>query len=225
MRSLSYQQLKEKAPTKPIDLATAITWLKENSRQSFDETIELHFRLGVNAEKSDQMVRGQVKLPAGAVTKPDIVVFTDSEAEQKEVIAAGAKKAGGEKLINEISSSGTLKADITIATPDIMPKVAKTARTLGPKGLMPNPKTGTVSDKPAELVKELLSGKISFKMDQLGNIHQAVGKASWDNDQIATNAQTLIQAVKSSKPASSKGEFLKAVFIKSTMSPSLRITV
>lgn len=224
MKNKLYQQLKKDAPTENVDLETAVKWLKKNTRKTFDETIELHIRLGVNHEKSDQMVRGQVTLPSGAIGIPDIVVFTDVESEQKESKQAGAKTAGGEELIAEIDSKGSLKADITIATPSMMPRVAKIAKVLGPKGLMPSPKTGTVSDKPTEVVKELLGGKISFKMDQLGNIHQAIGKASWNDDQIITNIQTLLQAITSAKPDSAKGEFLKATYIKSTMSPTIKIT-
>lgn len=224
MPSKIYQQLKKDAPTDSIELETAVKWLKENTRKSFDETIELHVRLNVDHEKSNQMVRGQVTLPSGAIGTPDIVVFAEDESEQKESKKAGALLAGGEKLISEIDAKGSLKADITISTPSMMPKVAKIAKILGPKGLMPSPKTGTVSDKPVEVVKELLGGKISFKMDQLGNIHQAIGKASWNDDQIITNVQTLLQAITSSKPDSAKGEFMKAIYIKSTMSPSLRIT-
>lgn len=224
MKSKTYLQLKKEAPTDSVELVEAVKWLKENTRKSFDETIELHVSLGVNYEKSDQMVRGQVMLPAGAVGIPDIVVFTDDESEQKEAEKAGAKQAGGEKLISEIESKGSLSADITIATPGMMPKVAGIAKILGPKGLMPSPKTGTVSDEPVEVVKELLGGKISFKMDQLGNIHQAIGKASWDEDKIISNVETLLQAITAAKPDAAKGEFLKAIYIKGTMSPSLKIT-
>jgi len=117
-----------------------------------------------------------------------------------------------------------LKADVTIATPSMMAKVAKIAKVLGPQGLMPSPKTGTVSDEPVKVVEDLLGGKISFKMDQLGNVHQAIGKASWEDEKILSNVQALMQAITVARPDSAKGEFLKAIYIKSTMSPGIRIT-
>lgn len=225
MRSKSYQQMKKSAPAQAVSLEDAVSWLKENTTTKFDSTVEVHVRLGVDSQKSDQMVRGQIVLPAGAVTKPVIVVFTDSAAQQKEVIAAGAAAAGGIELINQIKTDGSLRADITISTPAMMPKVAQIAKVLGPQGLMPNPKTGTVTEQPSAVIGELLAGKISFKMDQLGNIHQAVGKVSWDADKIILNAKVFLEAVKAAKPSASRGEFFKSVSLKSTMSPSLPLSL
>jgi len=217
--------MKKELPSQPVTIAEAIAWLKANVQTKFDSTVEVHIRLGVDSQKSEQMVRGQVVLPAGAVTKPFIVVFTDSAAQQKEALASDAGAAGGLELIEQIKQAGSLKADITIATPSMMPKVAQIAKILGPQGLMPNPKTGTVSDQPATVIGELLAGKISFKMDQLGNLHQAVGKLSWEADKIFLNTKVFLDAVRAAKPPAARGEFLKAVFLKSTMSPSIPLQV
>lgn len=224
MSSKKYRELKEKAPTEAVSTEEAVEWLKSNVRGSFDETIEVHVNLGIDAEKSDQMVRGQLNLPSGAIGTPEIVVFTEDSEEQKKVKEAGAKQAGGDKLIDEISESGVLNADIAIATPAMMPKVAKVARILGPKGLMPNPKTGTVAENPVEAVNELMGGKISYKMDQAGNIHQAIAKVSWEKEEILANIKAFIQSVREERPAAAKGELIKAVYLKSTMSPSIKVT-
>ena len=217
--------MKKAIPSQPISIDEAVAWLKANVKTKFDSTVEVHIRLGVDAQKSEQMVRGQVVLPAGAVTKPAIVVFTDDAAAQKEAMAGGAEAAGGVELIEQIKKDGSLRADITIATPSMMPKVAQIAKILGPQGLMPNPKTGTVTDQPAAVISELLAGKISFKMDQLGNLHQGVGNIRWDEEKITLNTKTFLDAVKAAKPSASRGEFLKSVFLKSTMSPSLPLNV
>jgi len=152
-------------------------------------------------------------------------VFTEDIATQKKATEAGAKRVGGDELIKDIEETGKLDADITIATPSMMPKIAAVAKVLGPKGLMPNPKTGTVSDDPVAVVKELLGGKLSFKMDQLGNLHQALAKVSWDADKISSNVEAFIQAVKDARPASTKGELILTISLKSTMSPAIRLTV
>lgn len=225
MRSKSYKSLKEKSPEGAVALSAAVDFLKKNARAKFDETVEIHIRLGVDPEKSDQMVRGNVSLPAGAVNKQSIVVFTDSAEDIDEVKEAGAAAAGGEELIAEILKQGSLDADVTIATPAMMPKVAKVAKILGPKGLMPNPKTGTVSPTPVEVVRKLMGGLVSFKMDQLGNVHAAVAKISWEQEKIMENARAFVQAVKAVRPATARGEFLRSVSIKVTMSPALHITV
>lgn len=225
MRSKTYRAVKEKTSAEAIDLNAAIAFIKEHARSTFDETVELHIHLSIDQAKSDQMVRGTVSLPAGLVKQQSIVVFTEDTDAQTAATAAGATRAGGEELIADIEQAGKLDADITIATPSMMPKIAKVAKVLGPKGLMPNPKTGTVTDDPAGVVKELLGGKLSFKMDQLGNIHQALAKVSWDADKIASNVLSFIQAVKDARPASAKGELILSATLKSTMSPAIRISV
>ena len=190
------------------DIATAVKEVKEAAKAKFDETVEVHVHLGVDPEKSDQMVRGSVTLPAGTPKKKNVVVVDD---------------ATGEALIAQIEKDGALDADIVVATPSMMPKLAKVAKILGPQGLMPNPKTGTVSDTPEEVVKELEGGKISFKMDKGGTIHEAVGKASWDAEKLEQNVAALIEAVKAAKPASAKGTYLKSISVCTTMGRATRV--
>lgn len=216
--------LKEK-PARPVALAEAVSFIKSNSKSSFDETVELHIRLGVDYSKSDQTVRGTVSLPSGAVKAKKVIVFASSPADQVKAKEAGAFQAGGEELVSEIASAGELDADVAVATPDMMPKISRIARILGPKGLMPNPKNGTITPKPAEAVKELAAGKKAFKMDQLGNIHEAVGKASWDDARIIANAKAIIEAVRTARPATAKGDYIKKVTLKSTMGPSVQVAL
>jgi len=224
MASRTFQQLKTSAPTEATSLTEAVSWLKENTRQNFDETLAIHVHLGIDPSKSDQTVRGTVTFPAGAIKQQKITVFTEDATQQKQATEAGATQAGGEELINQIKQTGTIEADVTIATPAIMPKVAPIARTLGPLGLMPNPKTGTVTDDPVSAIKDLMGGKTSFKMDQQGNLHLAVAKASWDQEKIEANITAFLSTLKELKPASTKGEFIKSITLTSTMSPGIKIT-
>lgn len=212
-------------PTGLQDVATAVTLLQKQARKSFDETIELHLRLGVDTSKSDQMVRGNVQLPGGAAKQKVVAVFAMDVQLQDAAKKAGATIVGGEELVKQVLAEGKLDADIVVATPDMMPKIAPAARVLGPQGLMPSPKTGTVTPDPATVVAELLAGKLSFKMDQLGNIHEAVGKCSWEAEKIISNVQALVAAVKQVRPTGMKGELIKSVTLASTMSPGIKITV
>lgn len=223
--SKTYNKIKEKFPREAVDIQTAVSLLKEHTRASFDETIELHVHLGINVGKSDQMVRGQAVLPSGSAKNKRIVVFTADATQKKAVLEAGATLAGGEELVKMIAEKGSLAADVAIATPEMMPKIAKVARILGPKGIMPNPKTGTVSPEPASVVVELMAGKISFKMDALGNIHEAVGKAHWEADKITANAAALLDAIAHARPAAMKGQLIKTVTLSSTMSPGIRVNI
>lgn len=211
MRSKSYKAAKDKMPAEAVDVTTAVQLLKETAGKKFDETVEVHIHLGVDPEKSDQMVRGSVTLPAGAPKEKNVVVIKND--------------AASEKLLQEIEKNGTLEADVVVATPDMMPKIARVARILGPKGLMPNPKTGTVTPNPEDVVKELAGGKVSFKMDQLGNIHEAVAKLSWEPEKIVANIRALLEAARAARPATTKGELLKKVVVKSTMSPAIRVSM
>lgn len=223
MRTKRYKTIKEKSPTEAVPTSEAVDFIKQNTRSKFDETIELHIGLGINPAKSDQMVRGSVTLPAGSVKKQRIIVFTNDSAVSRAALDAGAERAGGDDLLKEIKDTGSLDADITIATPDMMPKIAGVARILGPKGLMPNPKIGTVTPDPAKAVKDLQSGKTSFKMDQLGNIHLAVGKVSWEAEKIIANINAVMDVMRHSRPASAKGEFIQSLTISSTMGPGISI--
>lgn len=194
-----------------MDIAAAIQKLKELPKRKFDETVEVHINLGIDPGQGSQAVRGSVQLPAGAPKQKKIVVIKQD--------------AASEKILKDIEGTGSIDADIVIATPDMMPRLAKVARILGPKGLMPNPKIGTVTSDPEKVVQELAGGKLSFKMDPLGNIHEAVAKLSWDAEKIVANISALLEAVKLARPETSKGEFLKTIVVKSTMSPGLRITL
>lgn len=224
MRSKSYRDQKAKVPADAIDLTQASALVKELAHAKFDEAVELHVHLGVTPSKSDEMVRGSTVLPAGAAKQKKVAVFAVGQAEQKAAKEAGATLVGGEELIAIVAEKGSLAADIAIATPDIMPKLAKVARILGPVGLMPNPKTGTVTKDPATAVRELSAGKLSFKMDQLGNIHEAIGRISWDAQRVTDNAMALLEAIKAARPATLKGQLIRTIALKSTMGPAIRVT-
>lgn len=208
-----------------MSLATAVQFLKDNARAKFDETVELHIVLGVDAGKSEQSVRGSVVLPAGTPKQKRVAVFTTDEAKQTEAKNAGAVMVGGDTLIADIEKNGISDIDITIATPDMMAKIAKIAKVLGPKGLMPNPKTGTVTPDVAKAVAELAAGKVSFKMDSQGNVHGAIAKASWSVEKMETNARAFIEAVRAVRPATQRGEFMKKIVLKTSMSPAIRISL
>lgn len=225
MRSKSYKQVKEKLNEEQMPLAAAVQFLKENARAKFDETVELHIVLGVEAGKSEQSVRGSVVLPEGTPKQKRVAVFTTDEAKQAEAKKAGAALVGGDSLIADIEKNGISDIDITIATPDMMAKIAKIAKVLGPKGLMPNPKTGTVTPDVAKAVAELAAGKVSFKMDNQGNVHGAIAKASWTAEKTETNARAFIEAVRAVRPATQRGEFMKKIVLKTSMSPAIRVSL
>lgn len=218
-----YRSIQSAAPQEAVGIEKAVTFLKEHARKSFNETIEIHVRLGVDAGKSDQIVRGNVTLPSGSVKQKRVAVFTSDEAESKAAKEAGASLVGGQELIDQIAKEGKLDADVAVASPEMMPKIAKVARVLGPQGLMPNPKTGTVNPKPSEAVKDLLAGKISFKMDSTGNVHEAVGKADWEDGKIIANVSALLEAIRASRPSTAKGEFIKKITLSSTMGVGIKI--
>lgn len=225
MRSKSYKQVKEKIGETSMDIPSAVKFLKENARAKFDETVELHVALGVDYEKSDQMVRGNVVLPGGTPTQKRIAVVTADTAKQEEAKKAGAALTGGDDLIADIEKNGLADIDVVIATPDMMPKIARVAKVLGPKGLMPNPKNGTVTPDVAKAVQELAAGKITFKMDAQGNIHAALAKASWDAEKTQQNVEALLAAIKAARPQNQRGEFMRKIVLKTSMSPAVRITL
>lgn len=225
MSGKNYKSEQEKMPKEAVSLQEAVTFLKSNSGRKFDETIEVHVRLGVDASKSEQTVKGSAQLPSGSVRKKRVAVFTSGDARQADAKSAGADIVGGEELIKTIAEKGNLDTDIVVATPEMMPKLAKIARILGPKGLMPNPKVGTVTTDVAKTIADLLGGKISFKMDQSGNIHEAVGKVSWDAEKTIANIEAVLEAVKASRPATAKGQFITGVTVCSTMSPGVSVNI
>ncbi|MDZ4339661.1 MAG: 50S ribosomal protein L1 [candidate division NC10 bacterium] len=212
----------EQAP-QPVELRKAIAVLKSVASAKFNETVEMAVRLGVDPRKADQLVRGTVVLPHGTGQSIRLLVFTKGEKE-KEARDAGADVVGCEDLIEKIQQ-GWLEFDRAIATPDVMGQVGKLGKILGPRGLMPNPKTGTVTFDIARAVKEFKAGKIEYRVDKAGIIHAPFGKASFSEEQLLENATVLLEALLRAKPASSKGKFLKGVALSATMSPSVRVDV
>ncbi len=206
--------------TKDYSLPEAVEVLAKFPKAKFDETVELSFRLGVDATSGDQNVRGTTPLPNGSGKKVRIIVFTDSP---EAALAAGADHAGLQELMTKINE-GWLDFDVAIATTDAMKQVRTLARVLGPKGLMPNPKSGTVTDDIAAGIKAVKAGRVEFKMDKTANLGVGVGKRSFTTSQIVENAQAVIDAVGKSKPATFKGgQYIKSLTISSSMSPAVRI--
>ena len=213
--------------TKDVDLAklytldAAVALVKKCATAKFDETVELHVRLGVDPKQADQQVRGTVGLPHGLGKTKKVVVVTRGE-KQKDAVSAGADLAGGDDLIDQISK-GFLDFDILVATPDMMKDLAKLGKVLGPKGLMPNPKSGTVTMDVVKTVKELKAGRVEYKVDDFGIVHVPVGKASFDAAKVAGNAKTVLEAIIKAKPSASKGVYLLSVTLSSTMGPGVHL--
>lgn len=225
MRSKRYQEAAKLIDgKKTYSLTEAVELAKKTANTKFDSTIELHVALGIDPKKGEQQVRGTLTLPhgtGGAAKKVAAFVSGDKEKEAKD---AGAEMVGGEDLIAEIAKSGKCDFDIAVATPDMMPKLAKIAKILGPKGLMPNPKTDTVSTQVAKMVEELKKGKLAFKNDDGGNIHVSIGKASFDPAKLTENATAILEALKRLKPASSKGTYLKLIVMAASMGPGIKVS-
>lgn len=208
----------EKGKEYPIE--EAISLVKETSQVKFDATIELHARLGIDPKKGDQQIRGTVVFPNGFGKAKKIAVFTSDERAAKE---AGADLVGNEELIKEIKNTEKINFDIAVATPDMMPKLAQIAKVLGPKGLMPSPKNETVTTNIKKTIDELKKGKLTYKNDDTANLHQAIGKASWEAGKIKENYDAFMDILKKAKPQTSKGEFIKALYLTSTMGPSVKL--
>ncbi len=203
-------------------LSDAVKKVKECATAKFDETVEVAVNLGVNPKHADQQVRGTVVLPHGTGRSVRILVFAQGE-KVKEATQAGADFAGGDELADKILKENWLDFDVAITTPDMMRVVGKLGRVLGPRGLMPNPKTGTVTMDLASTIKDFKSGKIEYRVDRAGVIHAPVGKASFSEEALVANVKELIQALVRAKPSSSKGTYLKSMFLTSTMGPSYRL--
>lgn len=206
---------------KVYSLAEAAALVKQTAKAKFDETVELHIKLGIDPKQSDQIVRGTVTLPHGIGKTRKVAVITKGE-KQAEAKEAGADMIGGDDLIEDISK-GSLDFDVLVATPDIMKDLSKVAKILGPKGLMPNPKAGTVTFEIGDTVKELKKGRVEYKNDSYGIIHCPVGKVSFDAEKLADNIKTLFEAVSKAKPSSSKGQYIKSVSVSSTMGPGIYV--
>jgi large subunit ribosomal protein L1 len=199
----------------------AVRLLKSFPDSKFDETVELNIRLGVDPRKADQMVRGAISLPKGTGKTIRVAAFAKGE-KAKEAKDAGADVVGDEDLAEKISS-GWLEFDAAVATPDMMPVVGKLGRVLGPRGLMPNPKSGTVTDNVAKAVGDLKGGLVEYRTDRHGNLHMIIGKKSFSEEDLAQNYLTVIDEILRAKPASSKGRYLRSVTLSTTMGPGIRI--
>jgi large subunit ribosomal protein L1 len=202
-------------------LDAAVAAVKQNANSKFDESLDLVFRLGVDPKKQDQMVRGGVSLPYGTGKAVRILVLTKGEKE-KEARDAGADHVGFDEYVTKIKE-GWLDFDVAVATPDVMPEVGKLGKILGTRGLMPSPKTGTVTFDVAAAIKSLKAGKVNFKADKTGNVHTMIGKASFDADKIRKHVLTLVAEIQRVKPAKAKGTYLKSVTLSSTMGPGYRL--
>lgn len=208
--------------TKTYDLEEAVALVKKTASAKFDETIEAHFRLGVDGRHADQQVRGAVVLPHGTGKTVKVLVFAKGN-KVDEALAAGADYAGGDELVPKIQNEGWLDFDVVVATPDMMGVVGRLGRVLGPKGLMPNPKAGTVTMDVTKAIQEIKAGKIEYRLDKTNIIHVPVGKASFTEEQLTDNFQTLIDAINKVRPAAVKGQYLKSVTLTSTMGPGVKI--
>jgi len=201
--------------------AEALELVKGLASAKFDETVEVAIRLGVDPRKADQMVRGTVALPSGTGKDVRVAVFAAGEA-ATEARAAGADFVGADDLAAEVEG-GMLDFDVAIATPDLMPQVGKLGRVLGPRGLMPNPKTGTVTTDVAKAVADFKGGKVEYRTDRYGNVHVPLGKASFSTDALGTNLRAVLEEIERAKPASAKGRYFKRITIASTMGPGIKI--
>ena len=202
-------------------LEEAAALVKKCATAKFDESVELHVRLGVDPKQADQQVRGTVGLPHGLGKSKKVAVVVRGE-KQKDAKAAGADMVGAEDLIEQIAK-GFTDFDVLVATPDMMKDLSKLGKVLGPRGLMPNPKSGTVTMDVAKTIKELKAGRVEFKVDDYGIIHVPVGKASFSSDKIAGNARTVLEALTKAKPAASKGVYIMSITLTSTMGPGLKV--
>lgn len=206
---------------KLYSLEDASKLIKEVNTASFDASVDMHIKLGVDPRKADQAIRGTVSLPHGTGKTKKVLVFCEPD-QVEEAKAAGADYAGLDEFVEKVQG-GWVDMDVVIATPSVMPKIAKLGRVLGPRNLMPNPKVGTVTDKLGETVQEVKKGKVSFRVDKFGIIHSTVGRVSFSSEQINENAGALLQTLTKMKPASAKGNYMKSIYMASTMSPGIQI--
>ena len=204
------------------DPADAISTVKKLATARFDETIEVHIKTGCDGRHADQQIRGAVVLPHGTGKQVRVLVFAKG-AKADEAVAAGAEFVGAEELIPRIQNDGWFDYDVVVATPDMMGVVGRLGRVLGPKGLMPNPKAGTVTMDVTKAVKEIKAGKIEYRLDKTNIIHVPIGKASFTEEQLSDNFQTLIGAINKAKPATLKGQYLKSVTLAPTMGPGVKV--
>ena len=208
--------------TKLYDPEEAIELVQKTAKAKFDETVELHIRLGVDPRHADQQVRGAVVLPNGTGKKVRVLVICKAD-KAKEAEEAGADYVGGEEMVAKIQKENWFEFDVVVATPDMMGVVGRIGRVLGPKGLMPNPKSGTVTMDVAKAIREIKAGKVEYRVDKTAIVHVPVGKASFGTEKLTENVKTLMEAVIKAKPATAKGTYLKSVVMTSTMGPGIKI--
>ncbi len=220
-RGKKYKAARQQVPAKPCTLDEAIPLIKKIKYAKFDETLELALLLGVDPKHADQLVRGTVVLPHGTGTSKRVLVIATGE-KIKEAEKAGADHVGGPEMAQRIQE-GWLDFDAIVATPDTMKDVGKLGKILGPKGLMPNPKTGTVTFDVAKAVQEIKAGKVEFRVDKTSIIHVPLGRTSFDETKLIENARVLVAAVMRAKPPTAKGRYLRSAYLSSTMSPSVRL--
>src|SRR6478609_1899075 len=216
-----YTAARQQVPVRPHSLEEAVPLLQKVKFTKFDETVELAVRLGVDPKHSDQMVRGTVVLPHGLGKSKKVLVIANAE-KQREAKEAGADEIGGEELVDKINGGWT-DFDAVVATPDMMRAVGKLGKVLGPRGLMPNPKTGTVTTDITKAVQEIKAGKVEFRVDKTGIVHAPIGKVSFPAANLIANAHALVDSIVKAKPAAAKGKYLRSVTLSSTMGPGVRI--
>src|SRR5678809_632518 len=212
---------RQQVPDRPHSIEDAVPLMQKVKFAKFDETVEIAMRLGVDPKHADQMVRGTVVLPHGLGKTKRVLAIAGGE-KQKEAQEAGADFVGGEEVVERITG-GWIDFDAVVATPDMMRAVGKLGKVLGPRGLMPNPKTGTVTPNVAQAIKEIKAGKVEFRVDKTGIIHAPVGKTSFAPDSLVANTHALVDSIVKAKPAAAKGKYLKSVTLSSTMGPGVRI--
>ena len=223
-RSKRYKEAAKKATQTPVAIDQAIDTLKGFNATKFDASVELIFSLGIDPKQADQMIRGSLSLPHGVGKTKRVIAFCPDHLVDA-AKAAGAVKAGGQALVQEIEKDNFTDFDVAISTPDMMRFVGRLGKVLGPKGLMPSPKAGTVTPDIGKAVQEYAAGKVEFRNDAGGNVHSVVGKVSFDKQKLIDNANAMIAQIRKMKPATSKGAFFKKVVLKSTMSPAVYLNV
>src|SRR3954449_4145859 len=223
-RSKRYKKAAEKATPTPVAIDQAIDVLKSFPPAKFDQSVELIFNLGIDPKQADQMIRSSLSLPHGVGKSKRVVAFCPEHLVEQ-AKAAGAVRAGGQDLVQEIEKTGFSDFDVAIASPDMMRFVGRLGKVLGPKGLMPSPKAGTVTPDIANAVKEYAAGKVEFRADAGGNVHSVVGKVSFEKNKLVDNINAMINAVRKLKPQTSKGHYFKKVVLKATFSPAVQLNV
>jgi large subunit ribosomal protein L1 len=221
--SKRYKLLQGKIDPQGYGIEECVVKIKETAGAKFDESVEVHFKLGIDPKKSEQTVKGPVSLPYGTGKQVRVAVFT--ETKQTEAKNNGADIVGGKELIEEITTSGKMNFSAAVATPDFMRELAKAAKVLGPKGLMPSPKNGTVTDDIAKVVKSLKGGYVNFRNDDSGNVHQIIGKASWEPEKLVKNFHVFLAELKKHRPKGVKGKFIESASLCTTMGPAVKVVI